>query len=213
MFKKEIYSINLYFLTLSLITGASKDTHLHTCCTFTMFVHLVFAVTLFVFLLEIDERKTSTVPTTGSLLALCFQCVMASTVCLSFLLFLIFSCAFCCFYSHLMCLMSVIPHICALCSLSGEICCVCSHVFAQKRTDRGRACWLQLYSFCLFSVVCVQYALHVCTFTCSQILIGQQGFVKGTLKGTGRGMKSFYQAGVTVLNKFGLLGESKPEAL
>lgn len=96
----------------------------------------------------------------------------------------IFSCAFCC-SSHLTCLLSVLLHICALfvspLPLWGNLPCV----FAQKRTYRGRACWLQQNSFCLFSVMRVQYALHVCTFTCSQILIGQQGLVKGKLKGAG----------------------------
>lgn len=80
-------------------------------------------------------------------------------------------------------------HLCSFCSLPslrGNLL-----VFAQKRTDRGRACWLQLYSFRLSSVVCVQYAVHMCTFTCSDIPYLPARPDEGQVEGHNQGNEKF----------------------
>lgn len=49
-----------------------------------------------------------------------------------------------------------------------------------KPADFSQTPWV------VFCCVCVQWQLHRCTFTCSNILIGRQGLVKDMLKGTAR---------------------------
>ena len=107
-----------------------------------------------------------------------------------FLIVLSFSCALCCFYFHLTVLSSVIASICALSvlsPLSGEIY-LCLHRKERIEAEPADFSCTHFVSplLCVYSMQCI------CVLSHAQIsLICQHGPMKGKLKGTTRGMKSF----------------------
>lgn len=116
------------------------------------------------------------------------SCMMTSNS--LFLIVISISCALCCFLFHLTGLSSVIAPICALSvlsPLSGEIY-LCLHRKERIEAEPADFSCTHFVSplLCVYSMQCICVLSHArISFIC------QHGPVKGTLKGTARGMKSF----------------------
>lgn len=101
----------------------------------------------------------------GNYLSMCmFLCnsSLLLCLCLCFLLLLFFPNYHFCDSICLYCLVSLLPPaLLSLSPLSGEIYCMCLHLFVQERTDSSRACWPQSF----FSLLCVYSMYCMCVLS------------------------------------------------